>query len=584
MNYRFRLLILGSTLLTSGIGFGSQPIADAHSARESGANGKTHLEQDWVRINPEQERIMYEKVKREGLGWRAFNPKLDRPAARQPLDANGDPIDTRKDEKGNSKARQEAVAQKIPIATDRIEHIVGRWEAPTDWPVIAVHATLMPDGNVLAYDSVGDNPTESYPTHKTTRATVWNPITRQHTSVDAQTGYNVFCSGHIVLPNGKVFVAGGNLDNFLNGIDKTHTFDFSSKTWAMEGTMARSRWYPSLTMMSNGETLITGGGATLPEVRDTNGVLRSMTGADSGIASGREYQWLKAAPNGKVAYLGPAAGLSLFNPAGTGTWESYINRGDNTYRSYGSFAAYDVGKVLVSGGANYNNSARLIDLNNGTTSATGAMAFQRRQHNLTVLADGSVLATGGIQNTAQGLVDINNGVFAAERWNPATGQWSTLASMRVSRQYHSTALLLPDGRVLSAGGGICGDCLSQNYIQKNAEIYSPPYLFVPDGSGWVASRPMLNSVPGGIGYNQNFNVVSVDAARIRKAAFVRFGGVTHSVNMDQQYIPATFTQNGSGGLTIKSPDNPKIAPPGYYMLFIFDDQGVPARARIMRIQ
>ncbi len=85
------------------------------------------------------------------------------------------------------------------------------------------------------------------------------------------------------------------------------------------------------------------------------------------------------------------------------------------------------------------------------------MAFGRRQNNLTVLADGSVLATGG-NSSGAGLVDLNNGVYAAERWNPATGTWTTLAAESVTRQYHSTALLLPDGRVLSSGGGICGTC------------------------------------------------------------------------------------------------------------------------------
>ena len=84
------------------------------------------------------------------------------------------------------------------------------------------------------------------------------------------------------------------------------------------------------------------------------------------------------------------------------------------------------------------------------------MAYGRRQHNLTVLADGTVLATGG---NSPGLArGPHNGVYPAERWHPATGQWQTLAADAVTRQYHSTALLLPDGRVLSAGGGICGTC------------------------------------------------------------------------------------------------------------------------------
>jgi hypothetical protein len=93
-----------------------------------------------------------------------------------------------------------------------------------------------------------------------------------------------------------------------------------------------------------------------------------------------------------------------------------------------------------------------------------------------MLADGSVLATGG-NFTGAGLVDMNGGVYNAERWDPATGQWTTLAAQQVTRQYHSTALLLPDGRVLSSGGGICGTCDQVGYLAKNAEIFTPPYLF-----------------------------------------------------------------------------------------------------------
>jgi Domain of unknown function (DUF1929) len=573
-------LLLGTPLLVCAM----ISIAAAHSTRESGEKGRTHFEQDWVRINPEKERILYEKIKRDGIGSRPVDPKLDRPPARQPRAANGEPLDTRRDAKGSSIAKRAAVSAGLAIATDRTEHIIGRWDGPVDLNVVSVHTTLMPDGNVLMYDSVGDNPTESYPTHKSTRAIIWNPITKTQTPVDAKTGYNIFCSAHIVLPSGKVFVAGGNLDNFLNGIDKTHTFDFNTKTWTIEGTMARSRWYPTLTMMSNGEALITGGGATLPEIRGTNGILRAMTGADTTIANDRNYNWLKQAPNGKVAYLGPSSGLLMFNPSGTGSWENYISRADNIYRGYGSYAMYDIGKALVTGGGNYNATAGLIDLNTNTAQSTSSMAYQRRQHNLTVLADGTVLATGGMQNTSQGLIDLNNPVYAAEQWTPGTGQWKTLASMRIIRQYHSTAILLPDGRILSSGGGICGDCLTQNYLQKNYEIYSPPYLYVKDGSGWNASRPQLNSVPGAIGYNQSFTIASDNAPDIRRAAMVRFGGVTHGVNMDQQYIPLNYTQTGAKQLTLTSPNNSRIAPPGYYMLFVIDKDGVPARARIMRVQ
>ena len=150
------------------------------------------------------------------------------------------------------------------------------------------------------------------------------------------------------------------------------------------------------------------------------------------------------------------------------------------------------------------------------------MANGRRQHNLTVLADGSVLATGG-NSSGAGLVDLNNGVYAAERWNPATGTWTTLAAESVTRQYHSTALLLPDGRVLSSGGGICGTCDSVGYLAKNAQVFTPPYLFKTDGSGQLADRPVIDAAPAVATYGQPFQIDTAQAASIAKVALVRLG-------------------------------------------------------------
>ena len=209
------------------------------------------------------------------------------------------------------------------------------------------------------------------------------------------------------------------------------------------------------------------------------------------------------------------------------------------------------------------------------------MAYGRRQHNLTVLADGTVLATGGNSSGAP-YVDLNNGVYQAELWNPVTGQWKTLAAMQVTRQYHSTALLLPDGRVLSAGGGVCDVCDQVGYLAKNAEVFSPPYLFKKDGSGELAPRPQITSVPDQVRYDAQFGISTPDAATIRKVALVRLGSVTHSVNMEQRYVPLSFTP-GSGAINATAPASANVAPPGVYMLFLIDANGVPSMARMVRV-
>jgi PKD repeat protein len=210
------------------------------------------------------------------------------------------------------------------------------------------------------------------------------------------------------------------------------------------------------------------------------------------------------------------------------------------------------------------------------------MLNRRRQHNMTLLADGSVLATGGMYETGDGLINLSKAVFAAERWDPATNTWTELASASVVRQYHATTLLLPDGRVLDGGGGICGSCHAQGYLEKNMQVFTPPYLYARDGSGNLATRPSISLSQSTVALDASFTVNSPDAARIAKVGLVRLGAPTHSQDQGQRYVPLNFTA-GSGNLTVAAPANPAEAPPGYYMLFAVDSDGVPAIAPIIRV-
>ena len=111
--------------------------------------------------------------------------------------------------------------------------------------------------------------------------------------------------------------------------------------------------------------------------------------------------------------------------------------------------------------------------------------------------------------------------------------------MQITRQYHSTALLLADGRVLSSGGGLCDTCDRVGYLGKNAEVFTPPYLFKRDGSGDLAPRPVIASAPGTVRYGTTFTIEVPQAASIQKVALIRLSAVTHSVNMEQRYDPLT---------------------------------------------
>jgi hypothetical protein len=152
----------------------------------------------------------------------------------------------------------------------------------------------------------------------------------------------------------------------------------------------------------------------------------------------------------------------------------------------------------------------------------------------------------------------------------------------VTRQYHSTALLLPDGRVLSSGGGICGTCDQVGYLAKNAEIFTPPYLFKKDGSGQLAARPEISQAPTTVGHGGSFQISTPSAASIQKVALVRLGSQTHSVEMEQRYLPLDFSAD-SGTLTATVPGDADVAVPGVYMLFIIDSAGVPSVAKMVTV-
>src|SRR5215211_6874375 len=475
--------------------------------------------------------------------------------------------------------RSAAASQATAAAAAADPGQVGQWGPVVDWPVVGIHVALLPNGKVLAWDSVGDRATETFPVHDFTRATVYDPATGTHTRVDVDTGYNVFCSGFAHLTDGSLFLAGGNKDAQLNGIVQTHLFNPANNDWSLGPNMAAGRWYPSVTPLTNGEMLITEGGPDIPEVRKTDGSLRTLNTASLSLPL---YPWLDVAPDGRVFYSGPDQTLRALDPAGGGSWQSLGER-DAIWRDYGSHAVYNVGKTLVAGGGPSSNDARVIDTNGATpqVSPTAQMAFGRRQHNLTLLADGSVLATGG-NSTGAGLVDMNGGVYNAERWNPASGQWTTLAAQAVTRQYHSTALLLPDGRVLSSGGGICGTCDQVGYLAKNAEVFSPPYLFKKDGSGELAARPEITGAPDTVSHGTPFQITTPNAALIQKVGLMRLGSQTHSVEMEQRYVPLSFTA-GDGMLTASVPPNMHTALPGVYMLFIVDSAGVPSVAKMVNL-
>ena len=469
----------------------------------------------------------------------------------------------------------------------------GRWSAVLGTEVVPVFQAVLPSGRVLIWDSVGDNAAETYTNHTFTRAMVWNPADNTYRRVDVQ-GSNIFCAGFTHLQNGNVLVAGGNKDSSLAGIVQTHIFDWQTETWSRGPDMAAGRWYPSVTEMANGEATVVGGGPSTDEVYQTNGSIRQLTNATDNTYDGRQYPFMNSRPDTQLGLYGPYDLLNTLVTSGNGALTGSRTR-DGTMRDYGSFASYDIGKSLVAGGGNVSEdgladvptrTAVVLNTNTGSVPSvtpTGSLNTRRRQFNTSVLADGSVLATGGETSAAiSGLVDLDHAATAAERWDPATGAWTTLASASRVRQYHSTATLLPDGRVLTGGGGVCGVCMNVGYLEKNVEYFTPPYLYAKDGSGNLASRPVISGAPTSIGINANFTITSGQAATVKKVGLVGLSSVTHDVDPGQRYVPLKFTTAGTT-LTVTGPPSGGAAPPGYYMLFITDSSGVPSVARMVQV-
>jgi hypothetical protein len=174
--------------------------------------------------------------------------------------------------------------------------------------------------------------------------------------------------------------------------------------------------------------------------------------------------------------------------------------------------------------------------------------------------------------TTTGPTDTAHAVLPAELWSPTTQTWTTLASMSAPRLYHSEATLMADGRVMISGGGRYNDD-TESTDQFSAEFFSPPYLF-------KGLRPTITAAPSQLVYGQNFTVTTPDSARIAQVSMIRFGSVTHCINMSQRFLPLSFVV-ANGSLTITAPVNANLAPPGNYLLFLVDSNGIPSVAAVV---
>lgn len=204
------------------------------------------------------------------------------------------------------------------------------------------------------------------------------------------------------------------------------------------------------------------------------------------------------------------------------------------------------------------------------------MAYARAFSNSVVLPDGEVLVLGGQQHPQP--YDDTGGVLSPELWNPATGNFTVMAPETSPRDYHSVAILLPDGRVFSGGGGLCGDGCTTNH--PDGQIFSPPYLF--NANGTARQRPVITTAPVNATTGSTITVTTNSATP--GFALIRMSAVTHSVNNDQRRIPLTPATVSGTTYTLKLPVSKGILLPGNYMLFALNAQGTPSVAKIINIR
>jgi len=454
----------------------------------------------------------------------------------------------------------------------------GQWTTlPYVMPINPIHMALMNNGQVLIVAGSGyDAANSNY------EAAVWDP--RAGTIIRQSVGWDMFCNGMVVLPDGRVFINGGNLKyNPWLGERRSAVYDPVTGQFTDLENMAHGRWYPTVTMLGDGSVMTFSG---LSEFGATN---RSVEIYRVGSGWSPEYDsswvpplypWMHLLPDGNVFVSGSISQSWTFAPS-TKTWSAMAPTNLGRTRRYGSSVLLPLSpadgyapRVMIFGGGDpATATTEIIDLSAPAPQWQygPAMSQPRIEMNATILPSGRVLALGGSGRDE----DAATAGLNAEVYDPATNTFSSAGANAFPRLYHSNALLLPDATV-----ALVGSNPTQGVYEQHIEIYSPAYLFNADGS--LATRPSVTGVAPTITYGGTFQVQTPEAADIASVVLMRPGAPTHAFDMDQRLVRTSYTV-GNGVLNVTAPPNGNIAPPGYYMLFIVNSAGVPSIASFMQL-
>ncbi|KAG5925682.1 hypothetical protein E4U42_004056 [Claviceps africana] len=474
----------------------------------------------------------------------------------------------------------------------------GKWGPTIDFPTVPVAAVVDPlSGTLLVWSSYTYDDFTNGPRNRVFTS-IWDPVSNAVTAkmVD-NTDHDMFCPGISIDGSGKMIVTGGN------SASKTSIYDFDTKSWAPGPDMNVPRGYQSSATLSNGDVWTTGGswsgGVFLKnaEVYDhkarkwtmQNGasVKPMLTNDKQGIYRSDNHPWLFGWANASVFQAGPSTAMNWFTTGGDGgvapAGRREVRAVSDPDSMNGDATMFDAiaGKILTVGGSpSYQDSeatanAHIITIGDVGTAAqvqpAGKGMFSRRAfHSSVALPNGQVLVTGG-QSYAVPFTD-DNPALTPELYDPATDKFYQQQPNSIVRTYHSVALLLPDGRVFTGGGGLCGDCKTNHF---DGQVFTPQYLLTADGK--PATRPVIRTAT-----QSGRRITITTDSDVKTASLMRYGTATHTVNTDQRRVPLKLVSTGTNQYTVDVPGDTGVVLPGYYMLFVMNANGVPSVSKTVQ--
>ena len=473
----------------------------------------------------------------------------------------------------------------------------GHWSSVINFPVVPVAAALIPEnGKVLTWSARAPD-AYGAPGGKTFTAT-YDPATGTVSQdIVSNTKHDMFCPGVSLSTSGSIVVSGGQ--------DAAQVSVYSRGAWSATPRLNVPRGYNSQVTLSNGMIFTIGGswsgarGGKDAEVLNPVSkkwtkypgckVAPMLTKDSGGVYRQDNHGWLFARSNGSVFQAGPSSKMNWYTTSGKGgATLSAGTRAADLDSMNGNAVMYDAvaGKILTVGGSlGYTDSTASANAHIVTVgSRPGSkpivqripnMAYTRAFHNSVILPNGQVIIIGGLSFAR--VFNDDTSVLYPELFDPKTLKFTKLAPMTVPRNYHSVALLLPDGTIFSGGGGLCGASCAVNHF--DAQILTPPYLL--DGAGKPAARPQIvdTSPTTNVGIGRPFTVAT--NGPVASFSLIRMSSVTHSVNTDQRRVPLKLVGRKGNLYQLITPDDTGILIPGSWMLFAMDGKGVPSMGRTM---